>query len=76
MVQGACNIISKQLIRQSDNPQKKKAELAEEYRLKLANPYVAAPEDYIDKVIEPEETRTMLSCLTCTIIRFQNKDGN
>jgi propionyl-CoA carboxylase beta chain len=67
--EGACNIIFKQLIQQSDNPQKKRAELAEQYRLKFANPYIAASKGYIDNVIEPEETRTRLISALKTIIR-------
>jgi propionyl-CoA carboxylase beta chain len=55
--EGACSIIFNHLIQQSDNPQKKRTELAEQYRLKFANPYIAASKGYIDNVIEPEETR-------------------
>jgi propionyl-CoA carboxylase beta chain len=65
--EGACKIIFKQqLIRQSDDPQKKKVELAEENRL---NPYIAASKDYIDNVIAPEETRIRLISTLRTIIR-------
>ena len=32
----------------------------EEYREKFANPYVAAERGYIDDVIMPHETRTLL----------------
>ena len=39
--EGACSIIFKQLIMKSDDRQKKRAELAEQYRLKFANPYIA-----------------------------------
>jgi acetyl-CoA carboxylase carboxyltransferase component len=67
--EGASNIIFKQLIRQSDDPQKKRAELAKEYRLKFANPYIAASKGYIDNVIEPEETRTRLISALRAIIR-------
>ncbi len=67
--EGACSIIFKHLIQQSDNPQKKRTELAEQYRLKFANPYIAASKGYIDNVIEPEETRPKLISALKAIIR-------
>src|SRR5512139_3274739 len=57
---GAVNIIFRKELAQADDPDKKKAELVEEYRNKFANPYVAASRGYIDDVIEPRETRTRL----------------
>jgi len=57
---GAVSIIFRKEIAQADDPAAKKAELAEEYRLKFANPYVAAERGYIDDVIEPRETRPRL----------------
>ena len=42
-----------------------RAKLAEEYREKFLNPYVAAERGYVDLVIDPAETRQVLSrCLT------------
>ena len=35
--------------------------LSVEYKEKFANPYVAAAKGYVDAVIEPEETRDMLT---------------
>ena len=67
--EGACSIIFKQLIMKSDDRQKKRAELAEQYRLKFANPYIAASKGYIDNVIEPKETRTKLISALKAIIR-------
>jgi propionyl-CoA carboxylase beta chain len=58
--EGACNIIFKQQIQKSSDQLKKRDELAEQYRLKFANPYIAASKGYIDDVIEPRETRTRL----------------
>jgi propionyl-CoA carboxylase beta chain len=58
--EGACNIIFKQQIQKSSDQLKKRDELAEQYRLKFANPYIAASKGYIDDVIEPRETRIRL----------------
>ena len=58
--EGACSIIFKHDIMGSKAPEKKRAELAEMYRKKFANPYVAVSKGYIDDVIEPKETRERL----------------
>ena len=57
---GAVEIIFKNEIAKSKNPQKKIDELMAEYREKFATPYVAAERGYIDNVIKPHETRTLL----------------
>ena len=58
--EGACNIIFRKEISQSENPKKKRVELAEEYRRKFANPYVAASKGFVDDIIEPKDTRFVL----------------
>ena len=57
---GAVEIIFKNEISTSKNPQDKMDKLMKEYREKFANPYVAAERGYIDDVIMPHETRTLL----------------
>ncbi len=57
---GAVEIIFKNEITKSKNPQKKTDELMAEYREKFATPYVAAERGYIDSVIKPHETRSLL----------------
>ena len=57
---GAVEIIFKNEIAKSKNPQKKTDELMAEYREKFATPYVAAERGYIDNVIKPHETRALL----------------
>ena len=57
---GAVEIIFKNEIAKSKNPQKRTDELMEEYREKFANPYVAAERGYIDDIIKPHETRSIL----------------
>ncbi len=58
--EGAVSIIFRKELAEADDPAAKKAELAELYREKFANPYVAASRGYIDDVIEPRETRPRL----------------
>jgi acetyl-CoA carboxylase carboxyltransferase component len=67
--EGACSIIFKQKIQQLQDHEKKRTELAEQYRLKFANSYIAASKGYIDDVIEPSETRTRLIAALRAIIR-------
>ncbi|MFO7540483.1 MAG: acyl-CoA carboxylase subunit beta [Chloroflexota bacterium] len=58
--EGAVNIIFRRELDEADDPEARRAELVEEYRNELANPYVAAQRGYIDDVIEPSETRPRL----------------
>jgi len=58
--EGACSIISKNEIAESQNPVDKKSELVEKYRMKFSNPYIAASKGFLDDVIEPNETRYRL----------------
>jgi acetyl-CoA carboxylase carboxyltransferase component len=57
---GAVNIIFRDEIASSPDPEATRARLVEEYVAKFANPYVAAGRGYIDDVIEPRETRPRL----------------
>ncbi len=54
---GAVNIIFKNQIASSKNPEKERASLVDDYRKTFANPYKAAELGYIDEVIFPRETR-------------------
>ncbi len=58
--EGAVNIIFRKEIAEAEDPDKRRAELVEEYREKFANPYIAASRGYIDDVIEPRYTRPRL----------------
>ncbi len=58
--EGAANIIFRNEIKSSDNPEETRKKLIEDYRQKFANPYVAAAFGYVDAVIEPTETRDFL----------------
>lgn len=57
---GAVEIIFKKEIAEAENARETEEKLAEEYREKFANPYVAAQQGYIDDVIEPRTTRFRL----------------
>lgn len=58
--EGAVNIIFRKELAQSQDVEKRRAELVSEYREKFANPYIAASRGFIDDVIEPRETRPRL----------------
>jgi acetyl-CoA carboxylase carboxyltransferase component len=57
---GAVNIIFKDQIEASDDPEATRAQLVAEYLEKFANPYVAAGRGFIDDIIEPRQTRPKL----------------
>jgi acetyl-CoA carboxylase carboxyltransferase component len=58
--EGAVNIINKDEIERSDNPEETRKRLVAEYQEKFANPFVAASRGFIDDVIEPRQTRPKL----------------
>lgn len=58
--EGACNIIFKNEIASAPNPEQKRKELIENYRETFANPYISASKGFLDDVIEPKMTRTLL----------------
>ena len=58
--EGAANVIFRKEIEASKDPAETRIEKIEEYREAFANPYKAASNGYVDKVILPEETRPVL----------------
>lgn len=58
--EGAANIIFRKEIMEAEDQDAMRAEKVQEYIDKFANPYVAASKGYIDGVIEPAETRSVL----------------
>jgi propionyl-CoA carboxylase beta chain len=58
--EGAVNILYKREIEKASNPAQVRAEKAQEFREKFANPYAAAARGFIDEVIHPRETRRKL----------------
>ncbi len=58
--EGAVNILYRQTLEQSDDPDAARSKLVDEYNETYANPYIAAGLGYLDDVIEPAETRVQL----------------
>ncbi len=58
--EGAVEILYGRQFRSLDDPSELKRAKAEEYRDKLANPYIAAERGFIDAIIQPRETRARL----------------
>lgn len=56
----AASIIFAKEIANAENPDELRAQRIEEYTKLFINPYVAAERAYIDDVIEPEQTRSIL----------------
>lgn len=58
--QGAINIIFREELAKSDNPEAKRAELVQHYTEHFASPYVAASRGYVQDIIDPRTTRATL----------------
>jgi len=55
--EGAVNILYRQQLNQSDDPDGERKRLVDEYNQTYANPFIAAGLGYLDDVIEPATTR-------------------
>ena len=58
--QGAVNVLYRNEIKNSDDPEAERARLIDEYQTKFANPFIAAEKGYIDEVIMPRNLRRKL----------------
>ena len=58
--EGAANIIHRSEIKAAEDPKAKRKEKIDEYRDLFNNPYIAAARGYVDAVLVPAETRTVL----------------
>jgi propionyl-CoA carboxylase beta chain len=58
--EGAVNILYKREIEKAADPAAARAERADEFRAKFANPYIAAARGFIDEIIRPRDTRRKL----------------
>ena len=56
----AVKIIYRREIAEAEDGPAREKELANEYREKFANPYIAASRGYVDDIIEPRDTRARL----------------
>jgi propionyl-CoA carboxylase beta chain len=68
--EGAVNILYKRELDAADDPAALRAQRVDEYREKLANPFVAAGRGFIDEVIQPRQTRRKL---IAALARFSTK---
>lgn len=58
--EGAVNIVYREELAESKEPEELRGELTEQFRDRFANPYVAASRGFLDDVIDPRETRPRL----------------
>jgi acetyl-CoA carboxylase carboxyltransferase component len=58
--QGAVEIVYRRELQAAADPVARRAELVEEYTERYANPYLAAERGYVDDVIDPADTRSLL----------------
>jgi acetyl-CoA carboxylase carboxyltransferase component len=59
--QGAVDIVYRRELATSSDAAGRRAQLVDEYTEKFANPYLAAERGYVDDVIDPADTRKVLS---------------
>ncbi len=59
--QGAVNILHRKELAEASDPEAERKRLIDNYQDTLANPYLAAERGYIDRVIFPHETRSMVT---------------
>ena len=55
--EGAAGVVFKREIAEAEDPEKRRAELVEEYRETFSTPYVAASRGLVDDIIDPADTR-------------------
>jgi propionyl-CoA carboxylase beta subunit len=65
--EGAVNIVFRKEIQGASDPEALRQQKIEEYRQKFANPLVAARRGYIDRIIEPKNTRPELCRALATL---------
>jgi len=58
--QGAVKILHRKELADAEDPVSLQAALSQEYRDKLASPFLAAGEGHLDDIIFPSETRTRI----------------
>jgi propionyl-CoA carboxylase beta chain len=78
---GAVNILYRRELQAAADPEAVRAQLVEEFRERLANPFVAASRGYVDEIIQPRQTRPKLiaALASCENKRDRNpprKHGN
>ncbi|MHB8643061.1 MAG: acyl-CoA carboxylase subunit beta [Gaiellaceae bacterium] len=79
--EGAVNIIFRKELAEAEDPARAREVLIQDYKERFANPWSAAERGYVDDVIEPRRTRTVLidaleTTLTKREQRPRRKHGN
>jgi propionyl-CoA carboxylase beta chain len=79
--EGAVNILYRRELQESADPAALRAKLVQEFRAKLANPFIAASRGFVDEIIQPRRTRPKLiaALASCDNKRDKNppkKHGN
>ena len=79
--EGAVNIVFRQELAETDDPEARREELIADYKERFANPYTAAERGYVDDVIQPKRTRPVLisaleTALTKREPKPKRKHGN
>jgi acetyl-CoA carboxylase carboxyltransferase component len=71
--QGAVDIVYRRELAASPDAAGRRAQLVDEYTERFANPYLAAERGYVDDVIDPAETRKVLS-RSLDLLRSKRED--
>ncbi len=71
--EGAIEIIYRKELAKAENPEELAKKFVEEYREKIANPYIASFRGYVDKVIMPHETRPILATILDHLLSNREK---
>jgi propionyl-CoA carboxylase beta chain len=58
--EGAVNVLYRRELAEAADPAALRARLVDDFRAKLANPFVAASRGFVDEIIRPRTTRTKL----------------
>ena len=58
--EGAVNVLYRRELAESTAPEQLRAQLANDFREKFSNPFVAASRGFVDEIIQPRMTRTKL----------------
>jgi len=58
--EGAVNVLFRRELQRAQDPEALRRQKVQEFREKLANPYIAAGRGFIDEVIAPRQTRRKL----------------
>ena len=72
--EGAVNILYKRDLESADDADQLRKERVEEFREKLANPFVAASRGFVDEVIQPRATRPRLIAALASLAGTRDKN--